>query len=80
MLVLTRKVGESIRIGDDVSLTIVRIRGDQIRFRINSPDDVAVYREEIVQSLTEAAQLALSSVNADRGGRLCSFSDFRTKG
>jgi carbon storage regulator len=69
MLVLTRKVGESIRIGDDVSLTIVRIRGDQIRFRINSPDDVAVYREEIVQSLTEAAQLALSSVNADRGGR-----------
>jgi carbon storage regulator len=69
MLVLTRKVGESVRIGDDVSLTIVRIRGDQIRFRINSPDDVAVYREEIVQSLTEAAQLALSSVNADRGGR-----------
>ncbi len=69
MLVLTRKVGESVRIGDGVSLTIVRIRGDQIRFRINTPDDVAVYREEIVQSLTEAAQLALSSVNADRGGR-----------
>jgi len=69
MLVLTRKVGESVRIGDGVSLTIVRIRGDQIRFRINTPDDVAVYREEIVQSLTEAAQLALSSVNADRSGR-----------
>ena len=41
MLVLTRKVGESVRIGDDISLTIVRIRGDQIRFRINTPSDVA---------------------------------------
>jgi carbon storage regulator len=69
MLVLTRKVGESIRIGDDVSLTIVRIRGDQIRFRINTPTDVAVYREEIVHSLTEAARVALTSVNGERGTR-----------
>jgi carbon storage regulator len=67
MLVLTRKVGESVRIGDDISVTIVHIRGDQIRFRINTPNDVAVYREEVVQSLTEAAQLALTSVNRERG-------------
>jgi carbon storage regulator len=69
MLVLTRKVGESVRIGDDISLTVVRIRGDQIRFRINTPNDVAVYREEIVQSLTEAAQVALASVKGERGSR-----------
>lgn len=69
MLVLTRKVGESVRIGDDISLTIVRIRGDQIRFRINTPNDVSVYREEIVHSLTEAARLALTSVNGERGSR-----------
>jgi carbon storage regulator len=69
MLVLTRKVGESIRIGDDINVTIVRIRGDQIRFRINTPNDVAVYREEIVHSLTEAAQLALSSVNDNYASR-----------
>lgn len=67
MLVLTRKVGESVRIGDDIRLTIVRIRGDQIRFRINTPNDVAVYREEVVHSLTEAARLALNSVNGERG-------------
>jgi len=67
MLVLTRKVGESVRIGDDISVTIVRIRGDQIRFRINTPNDVAVYREEVVHSLTEAAQLAVTSVNSERG-------------
>jgi carbon storage regulator len=67
MLVLTRKVGESVRIGDEISVTIVRIRGDQIRFRINTPNDVAVYREEVVHSLTEAAQLALTSVNSERG-------------
>jgi carbon storage regulator len=69
MLVLTRKVGESIRIGADINVTIVRIRGDQIRFRINTPHHVAVYREEIVHSLTEAAQLALSAVNANHGSR-----------
>jgi carbon storage regulator len=67
MLVLTRKVGESVRIGDGISVTIVRIRGDQIRFRINTPNAVAVYREEVVHSLTEAAQLALTSVNSERG-------------
>lgn len=69
MLVLTRKVGESVRIGDGISVTIVRIRGDQIRFRINTPTDVAVYREEVVHSLTEAAQLALTSINSERGSR-----------
>lgn len=67
MFVLTRKVGESVRIGDDISVTIVHIRGDQIRFRINKPNDVAVYREEVVHSLTEAAQLALTSVNNEFG-------------
>jgi carbon storage regulator len=67
MLVLTRKVGESVRIGDDIRVTIVRIRGDRIRFRIKTPNDVAVYREEVINSLTEAAQLALTSVNSERG-------------
>lgn len=64
MLVLTRKVGESLRIGDGISVTIVHIRGDQIRFRIHTPDDISVYREEVVHSLTEAAQLALSSIKS----------------
>ena len=68
MLLLTRKVGESIRIGDGISLTVLRIRGDQIRFRIHTLNDVPVYREEIVHSLSEAAQSALSSIDAARGG------------
>jgi len=51
MLILTRRVDESIMIGNDVSVTILGIRGNQVRIGINAPKDVTVHREEIYQRI-----------------------------
>ena len=64
MLVRSRRVGESVRIAPDITLTIVQVRGNQVRFRIAAPPDVGVYREEIVSELSQAAINALSSTIA----------------
>ena len=47
MLILTRRVGESLMIGDNVNVTVLGIRGNQVRIGVNAPKDVAVHREEI---------------------------------
>lgn len=47
MLILTRRVGETLMIGDDVSVTVLGVKGNQVRVGINAPRDVAVHREEI---------------------------------
>ncbi len=47
MLILTRRVGETIMVGDDVQVTVLGIKGNQIRIGINAPDEIAVHREEI---------------------------------
>ena len=47
MLILTRKVGETLKVGDDVSVTVLGIRGSQIRIGITAPKGIGVYREEI---------------------------------
>jgi len=47
MLILTRRVGETLMIGDDVSVTVLGVKGNQVRIGINAPRDVAVHREEI---------------------------------
>ena len=52
MLILGRRVGETLKIGEDVSITILSIKGNQVRLGVNAPKDVAVHREEIdTQSL-----------------------------
>ena len=51
MLILTRKVGESLLIGDDVSITILNIRGNQVKIGVQAPKDVSVHREEIYQRI-----------------------------
>lgn len=51
MLILTRKVGESINIGDDITITILGVSGQQVRIGINAPKDVTVHREEIYQRI-----------------------------
>lgn len=55
MLILTRKVGEALRIGDDVSLTVLGVKGSQVRIGIDAPREVAVHREEIYQRVVSAA-------------------------
>jgi carbon storage regulator CsrA len=47
MLILTRRVGETLMIGDEVTVTVLGVKGNQIRLGINAPKSVAVHREEI---------------------------------
>lgn len=54
MLILTRKVGESLLIGDDVSITVLNIRGNQVKIGVKAPKDVSVHREEIYQRIKES--------------------------
>lgn len=64
MLVLTRRAGESIMIGDDIVITVLDVRGDQIRLGIRAPRSVAVHREEVYAELQEA-NLAAASPSAE---------------
>ncbi|HEY8463328.1 MAG TPA: carbon storage regulator CsrA [Bacillota bacterium] len=61
MLVLTRKRNESIIIGDDVKVTIVEVKGDQVKLGITAPKQVSVHREEIYLEIQKENQLAASS-------------------
>ena len=51
MLILTRRVGEKLVIGDDLRITVVGARGNQVRMGVNAPKNVAVHREEIYQRI-----------------------------
>lgn len=53
MLVLTRKIGESFNIGDDIKVIIYNVRGKQVRIGIEAPKNVIIYREEIYQRIQE---------------------------
>ena len=51
MLILSRRVGECVKIGDDVSITVLRVKGNQVRLGVNAPKNVAVQRDEISERL-----------------------------
>ncbi len=53
MLILARKVGESVVIGDNIEITVVELRGDVVRLGINAPVDVPVYRKEIYDQIVK---------------------------
>jgi len=56
MLILTRRVGETLVIGDDVNVTVLGVKGNQVRLGINAPKDVSVHREEIYQRIQQEQQ------------------------
>jgi len=55
MLILTRRIGESLELGNDVRVTVLAIKGNQVRIGIDAPRQVAVHREEIYRRVTAAA-------------------------
>jgi len=56
MLILTRRVGETLTVGDDVTVTVLGVKGNQVRIGVNAPKDVSVHREEIYLRILQESE------------------------
>ncbi|RYY76458.1 MAG: carbon storage regulator [Gammaproteobacteria bacterium] len=63
MLILTRRIGETLMVGDEVTVTVLGINGNQVRIGINAPKSVPVHREEIYQKILREKDVELTSGN-----------------
>lgn len=69
MLVLTRKSGEGVRIGDEVTVTVVEVREGQVRLGINAPQGIRIYREEVYERIVKDNMVS-SSISIDEFSKI----------
>ena len=65
MLVLTRKLGETVTIGNNIKVTVVDVKGKQVRLGIKAPADTEIHREEIYEKIQEESKLAAIGTSVD---------------
>ncbi len=81
MLVLTRRVGQSVKIGDDIEVTLVQINGDQVRLGISAPRHVQVNRKEVLEQIAQENVLAAqTAADAEAVGELLQDTEKKSGG
>ena len=70
MLILTRRIGETVMIGEDIAITVLRVKGNQVRLGVDAPKHVSVQREEIYQRIQNENAPPAEGADAPDPGRL----------
>lgn len=64
MLILTRRIGETLMVGDEVTVTVLGVKGNQVRIGVAAPNDVAVHRQEVYEKIQKEANVDQSGIKA----------------